>query len=114
MARKWYMLLACFSFASAHAAPSARNVPLQSVRTFAWLGSWESLQTPAIEAPAGIREEGTLGNAFRVEWQRNGQSFKVRITRLEEGWTGRLGVEFRIAPETKSLTYGFKGPGRAS
>jgi len=94
---------------SAHGADSPPlPSPMQSLTVMAWLGGWDSLRAPAVAAPAANGEtEGDLEKAFHVEWQRDGQALRVKITKLADAWVGRLAVEFRFAADTKALAYGY-------
>jgi hypothetical protein len=82
--------------------------PLGGVAAIAWLGSWAALRAPAVPAPTATGQAvGDLERAFRVEWTRHGQALRLKATKLEEAWVGRLALELRFAGDTAALTYGY-------
>jgi hypothetical protein len=107
--------LAFIILAASATATSARAAdtpplpaPIQSVAVMAWLGGWDSLRAPAVAAPVADGEAtGDLEKAFHVEWKRDGQALRAKVTKLADAWVGRLAVEFRFAADTSALTYGY-------
>lgn len=89
------------ALATAAAAQPART------RAFAWLGSWEELESPGVDAPPGgsSEREGDLGGVFRVRWQRDGDGLTVTFTTLREAWCGRLGIEMTWPVGTLTVGY---------
>ncbi|MBM3497591.1 MAG: hypothetical protein FJX74_02865 [Armatimonadetes bacterium] len=79
----------------------------KSVAAFAWLGSWQAMQYPTVPAPTEGEVEGELGPTFRVEWRREGEQVWAKVARTDEGWCGRLGIEFRFGTEAKVLNLGY-------
>jgi hypothetical protein len=74
----------------------------------AWLGGWDSLRAPSVAAPeADGQVEGDLERAFHVAWEREGNTLRVRLTKLEDAWVGRLALDVRWASEMDALTYGY-------
>ena len=79
----------------------------QAPQAFAWLGSWQAMEAPTLEAPeADGTVEGRLGEVFEAQWTRDGNRLTARFTTLNEGWSGRLGVELPCAgADTITLGY---------
>jgi hypothetical protein len=97
------------SLALAQPAPAAAlPAPCQSVSVMAWLGGWSALRGPEVAIPAADGQiAADLEKAFRVEWTRTGQALRLKVTKLEDAWVGRLAVLVRFQADTAALTYGY-------
>lgn len=81
--------------------------PVERVSAMAWLGGWEALRAPSVAIPESDgTTSGDLDGAFRVEWTRQGDELRARVTRLNDEWVGRLALEIRFATDSSELVWG--------
>jgi len=82
--------------------------PFERIVVVAWLGGWEALRAPAVDAPGSDGQTaGDLEKTFHVEWTRDGQALRAKVTKVEDAWVGRLAVEFRLAADAATMFYGY-------